>query len=115
MINITTEQNIVSAAVLGEFTIADFYELEQSLNYGLQHPGTINLLLDLRDMLAFTIDVAWEELQFSRTCAGEFRKIAIITNSQWIAWSTWLNRLFTDTEIGIFDTLEAAESWLQYA
>ena len=112
MINLTTEKNIVNVAVLGEFTITDFHQIEAALQAGMASQNTINLLMDLRDMLAFTIDVAWEELHFSRTHANAFGKIAIVTDNQWIAWSTWLNRMFTKTEIDIFDTLAPAEAWL---
>ncbi len=113
MINITTENNIVNAAVLGEFTIADFHEFEESVLYGVKFQGTVNLLLDLRDMLDFTIDVAWEELRFSRKHANDFGKIAIVTTSQWVSWSAWLNRVFVDTDILVFDALEPAEAWLK--
>ena len=113
MINIITGKNIVSVAALGEFTIADFHEFEENLRYNIKFQGTVDLLIDLRDMLDFTIDVAWEELRFSREHSNDFGKIAIVTDSQWIAWSTWLNRLFSNAEIAIFDTLEAAESWLR--
>lgn len=113
MINITTEHNIVKAAVLGEFTIADFQEFEKIVLNDLTFSGTVHLLIDLRDMLDFTIDVAWEELRFSRAHANEFGKIAIITTSQWISWSAWLNQLFIDAQIRVFDSLEPAEAWLE--
>ncbi|MDR3393267.1 MAG: STAS/SEC14 domain-containing protein [Sulfuriferula sp.] len=113
MISITTENNIVRAAVLAEFTIADFHEFEENILYGFKFQGTMNLLIDLRDMLDFTIDVAWEELRFSREHANDFGKIAIITSSQWLSWSAWLNRLFVEADIQVFDTPESAEVWLK--
>ena len=112
MINITTEKNSVQAAVMGEFTIADFHEFETSVLQHMDAGNNPNLLIDLRDMLKFTLDVAWEELRFSRANASAFNKIAVVTDNQWIAWSTWLNRLFINTDIEIFDTLEEAEDWL---
>ncbi|WP_124950821.1 STAS/SEC14 domain-containing protein [Sulfuriferula thiophila] len=115
MINITTENNIVRAAALGEFTIADFHEFEETILHGIKFQGTVNLQIDLRDMLDFTIDVAWEELRFSRVHANDFGKIAIITSSEWISWSAWINQLFVEADIMVFDTLEPAESWLKQA
>lgn len=112
MINITTEHNIIEAAVLGEFTLADFQEFEKTVLNDLTIQGSVHLLIDLRDMLDFTIDVAWEELRFSRAHANEFGKIAIITTSQWMSWSAWLNKLFTDADVRVFDSLEPAEAWL---
>ena len=113
MINITTEHNIVRAAALGEFTIADFHELEERVLQEINTQGVMNLQIDLRDMLNFTIDVAWEELRFSRVHAHDFNKIAIITTSQWISWSAWLNLLFIDADLMVFDTAEPAEIWLK--
>lgn len=115
MINITTDNNTVRASVLGEFTIADFKEFEETILYGFKFQGTVNLLIDLRDMLDFTIDVAWEELRFSREHATEFGKIAIITTSQWLSWSAWINQLFVEAEIMVFDTPEPADTWLKQA
>lgn len=112
MINIILEQNLVEAAVLGEFTLADFHEFEENLLHGIKFQGPVNLLVDLRDMLDFTVDVAWEEIRFSRDHAKEFGKIAIVTGSRWQVWSAWFNRLFTHTPIEIFDSMDAAEAWL---
>ena len=113
MINITTENHIVRAAVLGEFTIADFHEFEEAVLYGIKFQGKVSLQIDLRDMLDFTIDVAWEELRFSRQHPHDFSKIAIITTSEWLSWSAWINQIFVEAEIMVFDALEPAETWLK--
>ncbi|MEQ1667579.1 MAG: STAS/SEC14 domain-containing protein [Sulfuriferula sp.] len=112
MIQTNIDNNILHATVLGEFTLADFQEFEKSMCYGVQFQGKVNLVMDLRDMLDFTIDVVWEELRFSRDHASEFNKIAIITDNQWLTWSAWLNRLFMDAEIQVFTTLELADEWI---
>jgi len=36
-------------------------------------------------MADFTVDMAWEEIKFSRQHAGDFRRIAVLTDSQWVA------------------------------
>lgn len=112
MINILFEPNRMEAAVMGEFTLADFHEFEEKILNGLPPQGTINLLVDLRDMLGFTLDVAWEEIRFSRDHANDFGKIAIVTDSEWQTWSAFLNRLFTHTPIEIFGDMDTAEAWL---
>lgn len=112
MINIIFKPNRVEAAVMGEFTLIDFRELEGKLLNGMPQQGKIDLLVDLRDMLGFTIDVAWEEMRFSRDHARDFGKIAIVTDSEWQTWSALLGRLFTHTAIEIFDHMDAAEAWL---
>ena len=64
MITIEQTDNLVNAAILGEFTIADFKEFEEQSIYKLTSAGSLNLLFDLRAMLDYTVDVAWEELKF---------------------------------------------------
>jgi hypothetical protein len=112
MISIEQSDSLVNVAVLGEFTLADFKELEEHLLYEIKFHGQANLLLDLRDMVRYTLDVAWEEVKFSRGHARDFGRIAIVTSNQWIAWSAWLQRLFVDADIRVFDDYDAAYAWV---
>lgn len=114
MITITHEDpNLILAAVLGEFTLPDFQELEKATEYTFQFQGKANLLMDLRDMLGATIDVAWEEIRFSRQHAQDFGRIAIIASDQWLQWSGWIARIFTDAEVQVFDDYDAAQAWIR--
>jgi hypothetical protein len=112
MINISVENNTIRAAVMGEFSLADYREFEESILYGVKFQGKVNLLLDLRDMLKFTVDVAWEEINFSRAHASDFARVAIVTTSQWMIWSAWVTRMFVEAEIQVFDDPSAAEVWI---
>src|SRR3569832_2452888 len=94
--------------VMGQFTLADYQEFEQAVNYGIQFQGTVNLLFDLRDMLSFSVDVAWEELKFSREHKTDFGRIAILTGDQWVAWSMWVFRMFMSADIRLFVDLVMA-------
>ena len=113
MIAINVQDNIVSMSVLGRFTIEDYKEFEDAVLYGIKFQGVVNLLIDLRDMLSFSVDVAWEEIKFSRDHANDFDRVAILTNNEWIAWSAWVNRLFVDADIRLFDDTKQAEAWLK--
>jgi len=113
MIAINVKDNIVSMSVLGRFTLEDYREFEDAVLYGLKFQGVVNLLIDLRDMLSFSLDVAWEEIKFSREHANDFDRVAILTSNDWIAWSAWVNRLFVDAEIRLFDDIQQAEAWLK--
>jgi len=64
-------------------------------------------------MLSFSVDVAWEEIKFSREHANDFDRVAILTSNEWIAWSAWVNRMFVDAEIRLFDEIVEAEAWLR--
>jgi hypothetical protein len=112
MISLNTQDNLIAVTVMGQFTLDDYRELEKAVCYGIQFQGTVNLLFDLRDMLSYSIDVAWEELKFSREHKNDFGRIAILTGDQWVAWSMWVNRMFMSADIRLFDDLELAQAWL---
>lgn len=112
MISLSAKDNQIAVTVMGQFTLEDYRELEQAVCYGIQFQGPINLLFDLRDMLSYSIDVAWEELKFSREHKNDFGRIAILTGDQWVAWSMWLNRMFMSADIRLFDDLDLAQAWL---
>ena len=113
MIAISNRNNLISASVMGEFTLADYRDFEQQVEYSIEFEGGVNLLLDLRDMASYTLDVVWEEIRFSREHRYDFRKIAVVTNDEWMVWISWLNRLFVDADLRVFDDPLIALEWLE--
>jgi hypothetical protein len=111
---ITTDQTgqLLSVAVLGEFTLADFQEFEGLVLAKVSRGGTADLFFDLREMADFTVDMAWEEIKFSRQHAGDFRRIAVLTDSQWVTWSAWLEQLFLKSDVRVFNDEADARAWL---
>jgi hypothetical protein len=105
----------VSVAVYGEFTLADYKEFEQLVNYKVKFEGPVDLLFDLREMADFTLDVAWEELKFSRTHANDFNRIAVVTDSQWLTWVAWLSQISVNAEMQVFTDTDEAAGWLGIA
>ena len=103
----------VNVTVYGEFTLADYREFEELVNYKIKFEGAVDLCFDLRQMADFTLDMAWEEICFSRAHANDFRRIAVITDSQWITWSAWVSQVFTRADIEVFQELAEAEAWLE--
>jgi len=113
MITIQQSDNLINISVLGEFTLADFKQFEEGALYELKSSGEINLLFDLRDMISYTVDVAWEEIKFfSREHQHDFSKIAVVTDNQWQTWQAWLSRLFVDADIRVFADYNAALDWV---
>jgi len=112
MINTDHQDGIISVAVFGEFAIADFKEFEELILFKLKFEGPVSLFIDLRQMGDFTLDVAWEEIQFSRQHSHDFRRIAVLTDSQWISWSAWLSQAFVDADLRVFDEEAEARLWL---
>lgn len=113
MIVIDHQPHRVNVAVFGEFTLADYKEFEEVVNYKVRFEGPIDLLFDLGQMAGFTIDVAWEELKFSRAHSNDFERIAVVTRSEWVTWSAWLSQAFVSADVEVFETAEAARAWLE--
>lgn len=111
MITIDRQNDLITVAALGEFTLADFKEFEE-LVLAAAGEGPLRLLVDLREMAGFTVDMAWEEVKFSRAHGKDFARIAIVTDSEWITWSTWLQRLFVSAETHVEHDIEDARAWL---
>lgn len=106
------QPNRVDVTVLGEFSLADYQEFEQIVNYKVKFEGPVDLCFDLRQMADFTLDVAWEELVFSRSHANDFNRIAVVTDSQWVGWSAWLSQIFVRADMRVFSDDVEAKSWL---
>lgn len=115
MITKDHQGNLVTVVVLGEFTLADYKEFEELVRYKIKFEGPVDLFFDLRQMADFTLDVAWEELKFSRAHAQDFRRIAVLTDSQWITWSAWLSQIFVDADVRVFSNADAGDEALARA
>ena len=97
------KDKLVTVTVYGEFTLGDYKEFEELVNFKVKFEGPVNLLFDLRQMADFTLDMAWEEIKFSRAHSHDFGKIAVLTDSQWVTWSAWLSQIFVDADLQVFD------------
>ncbi len=102
----------VEVNVYGEFSLADYKEFEDMINYKVKFEGPVDLLFNLREMAAATLDVAWEDLVFARAHRSDFRRIAVVTRSQWVTWSAWLSQSFVHAEMRVFDDDVDARAWL---
>ncbi|MBL8398127.1 MAG: STAS/SEC14 domain-containing protein [Candidatus Accumulibacter sp.] len=112
MIVIEKQPERVEVTVYAEFSLADYQEFERAVNEQLQLGGQVDLLFDLREMADFTLDVAWEDIVFARAHANDFSRIAVLTESQWVAWSAWLAQIFVSAEMRIFSDELDARNWL---
>src|SRR6476620_8122278 len=113
MITIEEAGNVISVAVFGEFTLADYKEFEEQVLHKSRINGTTSILFDWRDMLSYTVDVAWEDIKFIRKHGWEFNRVAIITENQWQAWGAWVSNLFVDADIRVFKNYDDAKAWVE--
>lgn len=113
MITIEQTGHLLNVAALGEFTLADFQLFESQALQKLKSPPPVNLLFDLRAMISYSVDVAWEEIVFfGKEHPHDFSKIAIVTDDQWLTWQAWLSRLFVDADIRAFSDYKEAKLWV---
>ena len=112
MISIRQQSYGLNVALFNEFTVEDFKLLEQSVADVLQEHEQPDLLLDLSLMRDFTIDMAWEQVRFTRQHIGEFGLIAIVVNDWWIELGARLANLLSMQHAKYFKTAEEAQTWL---
>ncbi len=113
MIAIDHRGTLVTVAVLGEFVLADYKEFEEMVRSTQAPGGKVSLLIDLRQMAGFTVDVAWEDIQYTRSHRDDFDKIAVVTDSEWVIWSAWLSQMFINADVQVFDDDAEALGWLE--
>ena len=112
MITTDHQGRLISIAVFGEFTLADFKEFEDTVRHNVEVERQVSLFVDLRQMADFTLDVAWEEIKFSRAHANDFKRVAVVTDSQWVTWSAWLSQTFVNADVEVFANVDEAKAWL---
>jgi hypothetical protein len=115
MITVNSEPHLVTVTAFADFTLADYQEFEAAALKALDADADrrINLFFDLRDMTGYTLDLAWEEVRFTRQHARDFDKIAVVTTDQWTIWSVWLSQLFVEADIQVFEDPQGAQAWLK--
>jgi hypothetical protein len=113
MIVIEEDKDLLKANIYAELTLNDYRELEKAITAKLKKRRKLNLLLDLRNMSGFTVDVAWEDIKFTRSHPHDFARIGVLSSDQWTGWLGWLGTAFTDAEVQTFTDPEPALAWAQ--
>jgi hypothetical protein len=112
MISVQHEDNVTVVGVFGEFELADYKRFEEEVIQQLARQGKLSLLIDLRDMLGVTVDVAIEDIRFTREHARDIGRIALLSERDSVAWTALMSQWIVDTEIRVFDDEAAAREWL---
>lgn len=113
MITIQHEDNVTVVGLFGRLELADFRRLEDEVAEQIRATGEIDLLVDLRGMVGYTLDVAIEEFRFTREHANDVGRIAILSDSEGVAWTALLARFFVRARIRVFDSEALAREWLE--
>ena len=113
MITVQHEGNLTVIGIFATFEIEDFRRLETEVDKQLRELGQIDLLVDLRAMLGYTLDAALEDIRFSREHASEVGRVAILSEDDAVVWTALLSRMFVRAEIRVFDNEATAREWLE--
>ncbi|HJL66863.1 MAG: STAS/SEC14 domain-containing protein [Arenicellales bacterium] len=113
MIVIEEHQDLLRAHVYAQLTLDDLREFEEAVTGGLENHNQVNVLFDLENMSGFTLDAAIEEIQFNRQHVGDYKRVAVVANDQWLVWFTWLTGVFAGADVQRFPTQASAEAWLE--
>ena len=112
MITIQHEGRLSVIGIFARLELADFRKIEDEIQRQLDAVGQIDLLVDLRGMVGYTLDVALEDIRFVREHARDVGRIAILSEKDSVIWSALLARLFVRAEIQVFDSESGARDWL---
>ena len=112
MIVINENKDLLEMHVYGELALADYREFQEAVGRELKKAPKIKLLLDLANMSGYTLDVAWEEVRFTRAHVHDFQRIAIVSATQWTSWLSWVSAAFSDAQARSFDSSDEALAWL---
>lgn len=112
MISIQQDGSLTIAAVFAELTLSDFKRIEEEVVRQIAAHGQVQLLVDLRDMLGLTVDVALEDIRFTRAHAHDSGRVAILSERDAVAWTALLAQWFVAAEIKVFDDEALARAWL---
>lgn len=112
MITIQHEGRLTVVGIFARLELADFRRIEDEVQRQLDAVGQIDLLVDLRGMAGYTLDVALEDIRFVREHARDVGRIAILSEKDSVIWAALLARLFVRAEIQVFDSEAGARDWL---
>jgi hypothetical protein len=111
MISISHETGYIHVVIFGQFTLQDYKEFEDNVLYDINFHGPTRLLFDLSEMTGYTLDMALEEIDFTRKHKQDFAQVAVVSDDQWVVWSVWINRAIADANIMVFESVADALLW----
>ena len=115
MISVQHEGKLIVVGVFGEFGLADYKRFEEEVIRQLNSQGQVDLLIDLRDMVDYTLDAVIEDIRFTRKHGHDIGRIAILSERDSVAWTALLSQMFLDAQLKVFDDEATAREWLAAA
>ncbi len=96
----------------GRLTLDECREFEELSDYRIRFGGPLDLLLDLRELESCSLDALIEQVRYGRMHTHDFGRVAIVSDSQLVAWVALLSQTFMDADVCVFDDESMAYDWL---
>lgn len=112
MITTDVVDDRIELRAYGRLTLADLKYFELASSPALALNRQPDLMLDLRNMEGASLDALMEEWKFAQQHGTDFRRIAVVSQDQFVNWGACLSQLFVDVEIASFDDEDTAYAWL---
>lgn len=74
--------------------------------------GPLKMLVRLEDFQGWEVDALWEDLKFERHHRRDLGPVAVVGDTKFEEWGTWLSSLFSKPEIRFFKSEDQARDWL---
>lgn len=117
MLTITDQQqgNIIEVSFSGEISVEEYQKVNRLIEKHKEEYGHIHMLLQLNDFMWDSVEAMIEDLKLSLTYFSDFKKLAIVSNKQWIKFSAEvIDELIPSIDMKMYDFAEISEArgWL---
>ena len=114
------ERFFLSLKTIGKLTHEDYLQITPMLNAaleGIQEP-IIYAYIDCSELQGWELRAAWDDFKLGLKHGGEFKKAAVYLghdndNKKWLSFGTKLASWFMAGECKVFESEQAALSWLE--
>ena len=105
---------LVTLTAQGELSAEDYEKVTPELERLIEEHDKLNLLFDMSSVEDVDAGAAWRDLKFDVQHLTDFKRVAIVGDSNWEKAATKLGNPFTSAEVRYFGAAEAgaARAWV---
>ncbi|WLR51673.1 STAS/SEC14 domain-containing protein [Bacillus tianshenii] len=108
-------EQVIEIEVEGKIMKHDIEEFETYMEQKREDGEKLDLLMEIRELDGYTMKGLMEELKFDTSHWNDFNKIAVISEKQWVEFSTKMSGILPKVEVKHFKPGErdVAIDWLR--
>lgn len=112
MIEIITKdiEDTVAVKMSGRLQSSDYDAVVPILENKIKMHGKINLYCELEDVESITPGALWKDAKFDSRHFGDFEKVVMVGDKNWLDWMSRLTRPFVSAKVKYFDNSERDEA-----